>query len=69
MSISEIVKILRCDRIAVNFDGCKNDLHPEDQLQMAAYGDFIVERANIYSIADETVCEIAVKTSFARKGV
>ena len=68
MTIRDLVTVIRCNKIFVNFDGFKNEIHPEDQLQMAAYGDFIVDSANIFSVADETFCEISVKTSFARKG-
>lgn len=68
MTIKELVTVIRCNKISVNFDGFTNELHPEDQLQMDAYGDFIVETANIVAVADEAYCEISVKTSFARKG-
>ena len=68
MTIRDLVTVIRCNKIFVNFDGFKNELHSEDQLQIAAYGDFFVETANIFAVADETYCEISVKTSFARKG-
>lgn len=69
MTIRDLVTVIRCNKIFVNFDGFKNELHPEDQLQIAAYGDFIVDRADMYAVEDQTTCEITVKTSFLRKGV
>lgn len=69
MSISELASVIHCDKLCVNFNGFKNEIDPSDQLQMAAYGDFLVDRADMYAVEDQTTCEITVKTSFLRKEV
>lgn len=30
MTIRDLVTVIRCNKISVNFDGFKNELHPED---------------------------------------
>lgn len=67
MSISELASVIHCDKLCVNFNGFKNEIDPSDQLQMAAYGDFLVDRADMYAVEGQTTCEITVKTSFLRK--
>lgn len=69
MSISELASVLHCDKICINFNGFKNEIDPSDQLQMAAYGGFLVDRADMYAVEGQTTCEITVITSFMRKGV
>lgn len=69
MSIFELASVIHCDKICVNFNGFKNEIDPNDQLQMAAYGDFLVDRADMYALEGQTTCEITVITSFMRKGV
>lgn len=68
MKISELLSVLKCDIITVECCGTARELDTHDPLMMAAYGDFIVDKATVYADGDKPSCEISVKTVLCKAG-
>lgn len=68
MKISDLLSVLQCDTVMIGCRGLAREMDTGDPLMMAAYGDFIVEKANVYVLDGEPVCEITVKTTLCKAG-
>lgn len=68
MKISELLAVLNCDTVTVECNGTARELDTNDPLMMAAYGDFIVDKATICSYDNKPYCEISVKTILCKAG-
>lgn len=54
----------RCEKLCVSANGHITDISPNNPLDMAAYGDFIVD----YIYIDKYGAEIAIKAEFCKAG-
>mgnify|MGYP004512184743 FL=1 len=54
----------RCEKFCVSANGLTTDINPSNQLDIAAYGDFIVD----YIYVDKYGVEIAIKAEFCKAG-
>ncbi len=54
----------RCEKLCVSANGHIADISPNNPLDMAAYGDFIVD----YIYIDKYGAEIAIKAEFCKAG-
>lgn len=54
----------RCEKLCVSANGHITDISPNNPLDMAAYGDFIVD----YIYIDKYGAEIAIKADFCKAG-
>lgn len=54
----------RCEKLCVSANGLTTDINPSNQLDIAAYGDFIVD----YIYVDKYGVEIAIKAEFCKAG-
>ena len=54
----------RCEKLCVSANGLTTDINPRNQLDIAAYGDFIVD----YIYVDKSGVEIAIKAEFCKAG-
>ena len=54
----------RCEKLCVSANGHITDISPNNPLDMAAYGDFIVD----YIYFDKYGAEIAIKADFRKAG-
>lgn len=52
-------------RLTVSADGLATHINPENKLEMAAYGDFIIDRIHV----DELGVDLCVKSSLCTAGV
>lgn len=68
MKISELLSVLSCDTVAVTYSGLSKEIDTSDPLTVAAYGDFIVEKATIFVLKGKSICEIAVKATLCKAG-
>ena len=68
MKISDLLSVLECESVLIQHDGFSRELDRNDELMVAAYGDFIVEKAIISHMDGVTMCEISVKTQFCKAG-
>lgn len=75
LTVKDIVSILQfgefddkygkeVPRLTVSADGLATHINPENKLDMAAYGDFIVD----YIYIDKYGAEIAIKADFCKAG-
>lgn len=68
MKIKDLLSVLECESVRIQHDGFSRELERTDELMVAAYGDFIVEKAVISHMDGVTMCEISVKTQFCKAG-
>ena len=68
MKIKDLLSVLECESVYVQHDGFSRELDRADELMVAAYGDFIVEKAIVSHTDGVTMCEISVKTQFCKAG-
>ena len=68
MKISELLSVLECETVTVACNGMAREMDTNDQLMLAAYGDFIVQNATVCVVNGKPVCEVSVKTSFCKAG-
>lgn len=68
MKISDLLSVLQCETVTVACNGLARDLDTRDPLMIAAYGDFIVDKATIGSCDNKPFCEISVKTILCKAG-
>lgn len=54
----------RCEKLCVSANGLTTNISPNNPLDMAAYGDFIVD----YIYVDKYGVEIAIKAEFCKAG-
>ena len=54
----------RCEKFCVSANGHITDISPTNPLDMAAYGDFVVD----YIYIDKYGAEIAIKAEFCKAG-
>ena len=75
LTVKDIVSILQfgefddkygkeVPRLTVSADGLAPHINPENKLEMAAYGDFIIDRIHV----DELGVELCVKSSLCTAG-
>ena len=54
----------RCEKLCVSANGLTTNINPNNKLDIAAYGDFIVD----YIYVDKYGVEIAIKAEFCKAG-
>lgn len=68
MKISDLLSVLQCETVTVACNGMARELDTNDQLMLAAYGDFIVQSASVCVVGGKPMCEISVKTALCKAG-
>lgn len=68
MTVSEFLSVVNCDSISIVNNGNLVPIEKDNELDMSAYGDFIVEKADFSATQNVAFCEITLKCTYLRKG-
>lgn len=68
MTVSEFLNVVNCESVSINNNGNVVPIDKGNALDMSAYGDYLIERADFNSVSDSVFCEITLKRSFLKKG-